>query len=99
MINWEEQRKEIVMRKEIITGLKEIIIESLMIDVEPAMIQNDQPLFGRGLELDSIDALELSIGIASRFDVDLNDDDMSVLSSINKLTDFIVENQILDVGE
>ena len=98
MINWEEQRQEIAMRKEIIEGVKEIIIESLMIDVEPEMIQNDQPLFGRGLELDSIDALELSIGIASRFDVDLNDDDMAILSSINKLTDFIIANQSLEVG-
>lgn len=63
-----------------------------MLEIDKDLIMNDQPLFGRGLELDSIDALELSIGISTTFGVELNDDDMAVLSSVNKLADFVIEN-------
>ena len=92
MINWNEERKVIKTRQEVVDEIKEILIDSLMLDIDKELIMNDQPLFGRGLELDSIDALELSIGISTTFGVELNDDDMAVLSSINKLADFVIEN-------
>lgn len=92
MINWNEERKVIKIRQEVVNEIKEILIDSLMLDIDKELIMNDQPLFGRGLELDSIDALELSIGISTTFGVELNDDDMAVLSSVNKLADFVIEN-------
>lgn len=63
MINWAEERKIIKTRQEVVDEIKGILIDSLMLDIDKDLIMNDQPLFGRGLELDSIDALELSIGI------------------------------------
>ncbi|WP_373712588.1 phosphopantetheine-binding protein [Streptococcus sp.] len=92
MINWNEERKVIKTRQEVVDEIKEILIDSLMLEIDKDLIMNDQPLFGRGLELDSIDALELSIGISTTFGVELNDDDMAVLSSVNKLADFVIEN-------
>ena len=92
MINWNEERKVIKTRQEVVNEIKEILIDSLMLDIDKELIMNDQPLFGRGLELDSIDALELSIGISTTFGAELNDDDMAVLSSVNKLADFVIEN-------
>lgn len=92
MINWNEERKVIKTRQEVVDEIKEILIDSLMLEIDKGLIMNDQPLFGRGLELDSIDALELSIGISTTFGVELNDDDMAVLSSVNKLADFVIEN-------
>ena len=92
MINWNEERKVIKTRQEVVDEIKEILIDSLMLAIDKDLIMNDQPLFGRGLELDSIDALELSIGISTTFGVELNDDDMAVLSSVNKLADFVIEN-------
>ena len=65
MINWNEERKVIKTRQEVVDEIKEILIDSLMLDIDKELIMNDQPLFGRGLELDSIDALELSIGIVT----------------------------------
>ena len=85
-------RKVIKTRQEVVDEIKEILIDSLMLEIDKDLIMNDQPLFGRGLELDSIDALELSIGISTTFGVELNDDDMAVLSSVNKLADFVIEN-------
>ena len=93
MINWNEERKVIKTRQEVVNEIKEILIDSLMLDIDKELIMNDQPLFGRGLELDSIDALELSIGISTTFGVELNDDDMAVLSSVNKLPDLVMENR------
>ena len=92
MINWNEERKVIKTRQEVVNEIPEILIDSRMFDIDTELIMNDQPLFGRGLELDSIDALELSIGISTTFGVELNDDDMAVLSSVNKLADFVIEN-------
>ena len=92
MINWNEERKVIKTRQEVVDEIKEILIDSLMLEIDKDLIMNDQPLFGRGLELDSIDALELSIGISTTFGVELNYDDMAVLSSVNKLADFVIEN-------
>lgn len=56
------------------------------------LIQEDQPLFGRGLELDSIDALELSLHVSKEFNVEISDDDNTVWASINRIADFIMEN-------
>lgn len=92
MINWAEERKIIKTRQEVVDEIKGILIDSLMLDIDKDLIMNDQPLFGRGLELDSIDALELSIGISTTFGVGLNDDDISILSSVNRLADFVIEN-------
>jgi len=50
--------------------IKELIIESLGLDdVTPEEIEDDGPLFGDGLGLDSIDALELAVALEKRFNV------------------------------
>ena len=47
--------------------LKLLIVEALQLeDVDPASISDTAPLFGAGLELDSIDALELATAIARK---------------------------------
>lgn len=93
MINWEKEKEQLQKRQEITDRLKEIIINSLELDIPSQIIQNDQPLFGRGLELDSIDALELSLNVSVEFDVEINDDDIETWSSINKLADYIMEEE------
>ena len=56
--------------------LKALIVESLVLeDVQPEDIGDDLPLFGEGLGLDSIDALELAIAIERRFGVKIESDD------------------------
>ena len=55
--------------------LKLLIVEALQLeDVDPASISDTAPLFGAGLELDSIDALELATAIARKYDVEVNQD-------------------------
>lgn len=70
---------------------KQMIVDRLDLDTEPTFITDDQPLFGRGLELDSVDALELSVGLEYATDVPVTDDDVGAFGSINALVDFIEE--------
>lgn len=53
--------------------IKQLIIDVLQLeDVTPADIDSDAPLFGEGLGLDSIDALELGVAIQKRYGVRLS---------------------------
>lgn len=88
-------------RKEICATIKKIIVEQLCLDLEPEFITDDQPLFGRGLELDSIDALELAVGIYTEFSITISDGDSNVFSSVNTLADYIMktDGNINEAGE
>jgi acyl carrier protein len=56
--------------------LKRLIVEALMLeDVRPEDIDTEAPLFGEGLGLDSIDALELAIAIDRKFGVKIEAED------------------------
>lgn len=60
---------------EIEVELKRLIIDTLMLeDVSPQDIESDAPLFGEGLGLDSIDALELSMAISKHYEVEMGSD-------------------------
>ena len=53
--------------------VKALIIEALNLeDMTPEDIETDAPLFGEGLGLDSIDALELGLAVKKRFGVSLS---------------------------
>ena len=58
---------------DLITDIKVLIIDALELeDMTPEDIDTDAPLFGDGLGLDSIDALELGLGIHKKFQVKLD---------------------------
>ena len=90
-----EITKQAEIREKLCKEIKSMMVEQLDIDMNPEFITNDQPIFGRGLELDSIDALELAVGIYDRFEVSITDDNTSVFSSVNAMVDYIQE-QILE---
>jgi acyl carrier protein len=55
--------------------VKKVIIDVLQLeDIEPADIDADAPLFGDGLGLDSIDALELGVALQKRYGITLSAD-------------------------
>ncbi len=90
-----EITKQAEIREKLCKEIKSMMVEQLDIDMNPEFITNDQPIFGRGLELDSIDALELAVGIYDKFEVSITDDNTSVFSSVNTMADYIQE-QILE---
>jgi acyl carrier protein len=75
--------------------VKELIVRRLKLDIDPSSIQDDAPLFGEGLGLDSIDALELVLGIEQEFGIKVEDEEVGVkaFASVNALTDFIEQKK------
>ncbi len=76
--------------------LKVMIIEELQIeDLAPEEIEDDAPLFGDGLGLDSLDAVELVVQLQIYFGVEIKniEEGRPALQSINTLADFVLERQ------
>lgn len=86
-------QEQIAKRKEILDAIKEELVDRLELEFEPAGIDDDTFLFGGGLQLDSIDSMEIIIGMQSRFDVMIPEDDVSSLRTINTLADFVQAEQ------
>ena len=81
----------------LIDELKQLIITSLDLeDVTPADIDASKPLFGEGLGLDSIDALELGVAIQKKYHVKLDAnsaDTREHFRSVENLAKFIQSQQ------
>lgn len=77
--------------------LKNLIIEALDLeDMSADDIEDDAPLFGEGLGLDSVDALELGLAIQKHFSIKIDAESRDVrqhFASINALADFISSKQ------
>jgi len=67
--------------------VKELKLE----DVDPAEIQDDDPLFGDGLGLDSLDAVELVVLLQKHYQVEIKDMDegRAAFASIKSLADHV----------
>lgn len=81
------------------TQIKNVLIRSLELeDISAEDIDDDAPLFGpgKGLGLDSIDALELGIAVKDNFGVSfstVNEETRKHFASINALAAYIRENK------
>lgn len=77
--------------------LADLLVESLNLDgVEAAGIDPEAPLFGAGLGLDSIDALELSLAISKKYGFQLrsdNDDNRRIFGSLRALTAHVEQHR------
>lgn len=76
--------------------VRDMIIERLGLDdVNPETVDFNAPIFtsfdneDEGLGLDSVDALELVVGLNEDFGVKVSDDDMGIFKSITTIADFI----------
>lgn len=69
-----------------------LIVEALNLDVKPEEIQADDPLYGEGLGLDSIDMLEISLVISKQYGFQLksdNDNNVKIFASLRSLSEHI----------
>ncbi len=77
--------------------LKQFIVEYLLLeDVTVETIDTDAPLFVEGLGLDSIDALELGMGLSRKYGFKIDPDDSRVreaFQSVRSLAAFVREQQ------
>jgi acyl carrier protein len=89
-------RDERLEMAELVEELKNHIIEALGLeDVAPADIVASEPLFGEGLGLDSIDALELVVMVEKHYDIKITDIEVgkAAFESVDTLADFVSANR------
>lgn len=76
--------------------IAELIVSALNLEVDPATIDPEAPLFYDGLGLDSIDALEMALELSRKYSVELRADDENngqIFASLRTLTGFVMENR------
>ena len=84
-------------KEEIIKKIKEkVLIERLELeDITPEEIDNAAPLFGAGLGLDSVEALDVVVGVEEEFGVqvpkEMGEEMRERFYSVNTLADFILD--------
>ncbi len=80
------------------TELKKLIIDALYLeDMSVDDIETNAPLFGEGLGLDSIDALELGLAIKKQYSVVIDADDTQTrdhFASVANLAKYISANRV-----
>jgi acyl carrier protein len=79
------------------TEVAELIVEALHLEVSPAEIDPEAPLFGEGLGLDSIDALEIALAVSKRYGFQLRSDDErngQIFASLRNLAAHIDKNRV-----
>lgn len=76
--------------------LADLIVTTLNLEVQPAEIDPEAPLYDEGLGLDSIDMLEIALAVSKEFGVKLRADDKNnerIFSSLRSLNHYIQQNR------
>ena len=82
---------------ELVEELKNLIIDVLNLeDITPEEIRADEALFGEGLGLDSIDALELGLALQKKYNISIDAESETTkthFSSVNNLAKFVADSR------
>lgn len=74
-----------------------LIVDALNLEIEPASIDPQAPLFGDGLGLDSIDILEVALVVSKQYGFQLrsdDDDNIRIFQSLHSLCEHIAQNRV-----
>ncbi len=91
MVNNKEQELATIRK-----GLKEMIVHDLSLeDVNPADIKDNEVLFGEGLGLDSLDAVEIVVLLQRNFGIEVKNMDQGkeIFHSIDTIANYVYENR------
>lgn len=90
----------IQQRDAILERVRRILIDNLDVRRDPDEIDPDTPLFGSGLGLDSVDAVELLVSVEVEFGIQVPDDPRvgSALRTVNTLVDLVIASEASSHG-
>jgi acyl carrier protein len=83
---------------DLLLEVAELLVSSLNLDILPADIAPEAPLFGEGLGLDSIDILEVALVVSKRYGFQLrsdNQDNIQIFRSLENLAAHIAAQRTL----
>ncbi|AML58616.1 acyl carrier protein [Serratia rubidaea] len=84
----------IEQRQQVLEKIKAGLIERLNLYQNVQQIDDDTPLFGSGLKLDSVDATEVIVLLDETFNIRVKEgDDPSYMRSVNTLASFVIAKQ------
>ena len=78
------------------TEVAGLIVQALNLEISPAEIEPDQPLYGEGLGLDSIDILEIALVVSKQYGVQLradSEENERIFGSLRQLVDYITAHR------
>lgn len=76
--------------------IAELMVQALNLEVSAAEIAPDQPLYGKGLGLDSIDILEVALVVSKRYGFQLkadSEDNHRIFSSLRSLAEYVAAHK------
>jgi acyl carrier protein len=88
-----ELSEYVAAREAILARVRKILRETMKLQIEPEAIDPDAPLFGTGLGMDSVDAVELVVQLDTVFGLTLTDSPYvsSKMRTVNTIVDAIME--------
>lgn len=94
----DELERQVRRRDEVLEGVKRVLIENLSVRREPDEIDPDTPLFGTGLSLDSVDAVELMVGVENAFGLRFAEGTMDrrTMRTVGTLVDAVLAHEVGD---
>ncbi len=74
--------------------IKEMIVERLFLDVDPAQIGDDENLM-ESYDIDSVNLFEIAVGLEEEFGISLEDEDFSIdlFATVDNLAQFVEQKQ------
>ena len=86
-------KQHIARREEALGRVRDLLIERLRVPFEPEQIDLDAPLFGTGLGLDSVDAVELIVAIETEFGLEIPEGATGpwAFRTVHSLVEFVLD--------
>ena len=88
----EPLRSQFAARQALLDRVRSLLVRQLGLRREPDEIDPDTPLFGTGLGLDSVDAVELVVGVEAEFGIKVPEGRVAAgaLRTVNGVVDFVL---------
>ncbi len=89
----EELSRHIAVREEALDRIRRVLVERLRVPLPPEQIDPDAPLFGTGLGLDSVDAVELLVAVEAELGLRIPEGSAGpwAFRTVHSLVEFVID--------